>query len=132
MKKKKNNNAKIERVYEKPLKVFGKPVRVKRLMLIALVGMLLGVMGYLEIKALAWLIFGILNAGLFIFVFVLQEKSILYFGEKSLEVSPSGDLYITKLEGTCPTCSGKLKIAKKSSKTYIICEKNENHVWDSK
>lgn len=128
----KKEKAKIDRVYEKQIKIFGKPLKLKRVMLIAIVGMLLGITGFLEIKAIFWLIFGILNAALFIGAYILQDKSILYFGEKSLECSSAGDLYITKIEGSCPKCKSKLKVLKKGHKAYIICEKDDSHIWESK
>lgn len=127
----KKDNIQLKRVYEKPITIFSKPVRVKKLMLIAIVGMLLGITGYLEIKAILWIIFGILNAGLFIFSFILQEKTILYFGEKSLEVSASGDLFITKFEGSCTKCKGQLKIVKKDSKSFIVCQSDNSHIWET-
>lgn len=79
----KKDDVKLERIYEKHITVFGKPLRIKRLMLISIVGTTLGIMGYIEIKALAWLIFTGLNVFLFIFVYLLQSRSILYFREFS-------------------------------------------------
>lgn len=128
----KKEKAKINRSYEKQIKIFGKPLKLKRVMLISIVGILLGITGFLEIKSLVWLVFGVLNGGLFIFTYILQDKSILYFGKKSLESSSAGDLYITIIEGNCPKCNAKLRVQKKGYKAFLICEKNNSHIWESK
>lgn len=123
------DDVKLERVYEKPITIFSKPVRVKKLMLISIVGILLGVMGYIEIKAMAWLIFTFFSIFLFIFSYFLQDRSILYFGESSIEATASGDIYLTKLHGHCSRCDGHLKIIKKDNRKYIQCDKNSEHIW---
>lgn len=125
----KKDDVKLERIYEKHITVFGKPLRIKRLMLISIVGTTLGIMGYIEIKALAWLIFTGLNVFLFIFVYLLQSRSILYFGESSLEATPSGDIFLTKLHGHCSRCDGHIKVIKKQNKTWLQCDKNSEHIW---
>ncbi len=132
----KNDDVQLERVVEKPLTIFGKPVRVKKLILIAFTGIFLGVLGYLEINAIGWLIFALCNIALLIFSVMLIQKTILYFGEYSIEASPSGDMFLTKLHGHCTKCDGHLKLVKKRKGlneyiTYIQCDKNEKHVWNA-
>ncbi len=129
---KKKNDVRLERVYEKQIKVFGKPLKIKRLMLISMVGMLLGISGYSEIYAIGWLIVAIIFFCLGLFSILLYSKSILYFGEDSLECSPSGDIFITKLFGQCTICLGELKIVKNSKGVFIQCQEDKNHIWESK
>jgi len=128
--KKKKNDVRLERVYEKQIKIFGKPLKVKRLMLISMMGILLGVSGYYEIYAIAWLVFTIVFLCLGVFSILLYQKSILYFGEYSLECTSSGDIFITKLFGQCTVCLGELKIIKNSKGIFIQCKEDKNHIWD--
>lgn len=135
MKNKKNKNkddVRLERVYEKQITVFGKPLKIKRLMLIAMMGVLLGLSGYYEIHAIGWLIFAFIFFLLGAFSILLYVKSIIYFGEKSLECTPAGDIFITKLFGQCTICLGDLKIVKNSKGTFIQCQEDKNHIWDVK
>lgn len=130
----KKDDVQLQRVYEKPLTIFGKPVRVKKLLLISMVGIVLGIMGYMEIHAMAWAIFAGINVILFVFSALLFQKQILYFGQTCLEASNSGDMYITKLHGHCAKCDGHLRIVKKRKGlsnfvSYIQCDKDPKHVW---
>jgi hypothetical protein len=131
----KKDDVQLQRVYEKPLTVFKKPVRVKKLMLISLTGIFLGTLGYFEIQAIGWIIFATLNVILLIFSTLLYQKQILYFGETCIEASNSGDMFITKLHGHCSKCDGHLKIVKKRKGlthfiSYIQCDKDASHVWN--
>lgn len=127
---KKENDVRLERIYEKQVTIFGKPLRVKRLILISLTGLLLGILGYLEIFAIAWLVVAFFFFCLFVFSFILFKKSILYIGEYSIEASTSGDIYVTKLFGQCTICLGDLKIVKNKKGTFIQCKEDKSHVWD--
>lgn len=132
---KKKDDVQLERTYEKALTIFSKPVRVKKLILISLTGMFVGIIGYLEVALIFWLVLAFLFAVLFIFAALLYQKSILYFGEYSIEASPSGDMFLTKLHGHCSKCDGHLKVIKKRKGvnefvSYIQCDKNKDHVWN--
>lgn len=131
----KKDDVQLQRIYEKPLTLFSKPVRVKKLILISLTGAFLGVMGYVEVKLIAWAIFSVLNMLLLIFSVLLYQKSILYFSEYCIEASSSGDMFITKLHGHCSKCNGHLKVIKKRKGlntfvSYIQCNKNSKHLWN--
>lgn len=127
---KKENDVRLERIYEKQVKLFGKPLRVKGLILISFVGMLLCFFGYIKMSALIWFLIGFIFLCLFIFSFLLFRKSILYFGEYSVEVTASGDMFITKLFGQCSICLGELRIVKNSKGTFIQCKEDKTHIWD--
>ena len=127
---KKENDVRLERIYEKQVKLFGKPLRVKGLILISFVGMLLCFFGYIKMSALIWVLVGFIFFCLFIFSFLLYRKSILYFGEYSVEVTASGDMFITKLFGQCSICLGELRIVKNSNGTFIQCKEDKTHIWD--
>ena len=126
----KKNDVRLERIYEKHITVFGKPLRLIRLILISLVGILLGVSGYMEINAVSWLIVSFIFLCLGVLSFWLYIKSIIYFGEYSFEMTSSGDIYLTKLYGQCTMCLGELKIVKTSKGTFIQCQEDKSHIWD--
>lgn len=131
----KKDDVQLQRTYEKPLTVFSKPVRVKKLMLISIVGLFLGIVGFLEVALILWVIIGVLSLAMLTFSALLYQKSILYFGEYSVEASPSGDMFLTKLHGHCSKCEGHLKIVKKRKGfneiiSYIQCDKNSSHRWN--
>ena len=131
----KKDDVKLERIYEKPITVFSKPLRIKKLILISIVGLLLGMVGYLEVKLYLWLVVSFVFAVILIASVLIYQRSIFYFKEYCLEVSPSGDMFITKLHGHCSKCDGHLKIIKKRKGlnkfvSYIQCDKNSQHVWN--
>ena len=131
----KKDDVQLQRVYEKPLNIFSKPVRVKKLMLISFVGLFLGVAGFLEVALVLWIVVGLISLALLVFSVLLHQKSILYFGEYSIEASPSGDMFLTKLHGHCSKCDGHLKIVKKRKGlnkivSYIQCDKESSHRWN--
>lgn len=112
------------------MRVFGKALKIKRLILISLTGILLGALGYLEIYAIFWLVFLGFCLLLGLVSFLLYFKTIIYFGEYSLEVSASGDIFITKLSGHCTLCLGNLKVIKNKKGTFLQCREDKNHCWD--
>lgn len=128
---KKENDVKLERVYEKQVTILGKPLRVKQLILISLIGLSFGVLGYIEINAVAWGIVAFFFFCLSVFSFLLYLKSILYLGEYCIEVSPSGNMFVTKLFGQCTICLGELRIVKNKKATFIQCQEDKNHIWDT-
>lgn len=131
----KKDDVQLQRVYEKPLMIFNKALRVKKLILIAITGLVVGLLGFWENAFLFWLLFALFNLSVLIFSILLFQKSILYFGEYSVEATPSGEMFITKLHGHCSKCDGHLKIIKKRKGlnrfiSYIQCDKDANHVWN--
>jgi len=122
----KKEDIKLQRTYEKPIKIFGKQLKIMRVILIALIWMVYAGFVFYETKSITPLIFGSLGLILFILSIILMTKRILYIKDFNLECSAAGDVYITKLRGVCPKCQGELKVIKK----YIVCSKNTNHKWD--
>ena len=123
---------KLERVLEKPIKIFGKQLKIIRVMLIAGAGILYTGMLYNETSSYTPLIFLILLIILLGVSALLMLKKILYFGKYNLECSSAGDVYLTQLQGICPKCKGSLKIVKKNNTKKIQCDKNDSHIWDLK
>lgn len=120
------DNIKFERVYEKPIKIFGKQLKIIRVILIA--SALIVYTGFLfyETKSITPLIFGSFGIVLLAAAILLMKKRILYIKDFNLECSSAGDVYITKLKGICPKCKGELKIKGK----FIQCCEDKNHTWD--
>jgi len=132
----KNDEVQLERSYEKNLKIMGKSVRTSRIMLICSLGIVYTVMLFMENSSWIALAFTAFFASLFAFTFYAKQIGIIYFGEYSLEVSESGDIFITILHGHCPKCEGHLKLHKKRKSfnsfiVYIKCDKNSAHIWNA-
>ncbi|AXH14728.1 hypothetical protein [Malaciobacter mytili] len=122
--KKKNEKVKLERVYEKAIKIFGKQLKITRVILIFSALLLYFIALYYETKNTTLIFLGIIPFAALILSIILLQKKILYFGEYSFECSNAGDVYLTKLKGNCPICKGELKIA---NSEYIQCQKNKEH-----
>lgn len=128
--KMKNEKVNLQRVYERPVKIFNKQLKVTRVILIASVFLIYCGMMYYEIDHPVFLVMGLIPLTILAICFILMKSRILYFGEQSLECSSAGDLYITVMKGTCPKCQGDLKIKKFFSKAIIECQKNKQHTWN--
>lgn len=124
---KKNEKVKLTREIEKPIKVFGKQLKVTRVVLILVAFLIYFVALYYEIKTYTPLILGIIPLILIFFTLILIQKRILYISSYNIECSSAGDLYITKLKGNCPKCQGELKVIKKLNEQYVICKNNKEH-----
>jgi len=122
----KKEDIKLQRVYEKPIKIFGKQLKIMRVILIALVTMVYTGFVFYETRSITPLLFGTFGFALFVFAILLMVKRILYIKDFNLECSVAGDVYITKLRGVCPKCKGELKIVK----NLIQCQNNSDHKWD--
>lgn len=128
---KNTNDVQVQRVYEKQVTIFGKPLKIRRMILISLTTALLGLLGYLEISANTWLFVAFIGVCLSIFSFLLFIKTILNFKEYSIEVSSTGDIFVTKLSGHCTICLGNLKVIKKDKEFYIQCSEDKTHIWET-
>jgi len=132
----KNDDVKLERSYEKNIKIMGKSLRTSRIMLICTLGIVYTVMLFMENNSWIALAFTGFFTALLAFTFYAKQIGIVYFGEYSLEVSASGDIFITILHGHCPKCEGHLKLHKKRKtfNTFIVfikCDLNDSHIWNA-
>ncbi len=123
-------NPKLERILEKPIKIFGKQLKIMRVILIFLASTLYALMMYMEGNSLFSLFFTFVFSSLFIISIILMKKKIMYFGKYNLECSSAGDVYLTILQGICPNCKGFLKIAKKDGIKIIQCQEDKTHIWN--
>lgn len=127
---KNKNDVKLERVFEKPIKIFGKQLKVMRVVLISIILALYGGSLFYETSSTVGIILSILAICLLLVMSFLLYKKILYFGEYCLECSAAGDLFLTKLHGHCSKCGGHLRIKKNKKASYIQCQKDEKHIWN--
>ncbi len=132
----KNDDVKLERSYEKNLKIMGRSLRTSRIMLICSLGIVYTVMLFMENNSWIALAFTGFFTALLAFTFYAKQIGIVYFGEYSLEVSASGDIFITILHGHCPKCEGHLRLHKKrktfnSFVVFIKCNRNDSHIWNA-
>jgi len=51
----------------------------------------------------------------------------------NLESNREGDVFVTKIEGDCPKCDGRLQLKEDGPKnnriTVVRCSRNSNHLW---
>ncbi|WP_404320228.1 hypothetical protein [Malaciobacter canalis] len=124
---KKNEKVKLIREIEKPIKIFGKQLKITRVVLILAAFLIYFVALYYETKSNTPLVLGIIPLVLLSFTLILIKNRILYIGKHNIECSNAGDLYITKLKGFCPKCQGELKVVKKLNDQFVICKNNKEH-----
>lgn len=124
---KKNEKVKLIREIEKPIKIFGKQLKITRVVLILAAFLIYFVALYYETKSNTPLVLGIIPLVLLSFTLILIKNRILYIGKYNIECSNAGDLYITKLKGSCPKCNGQLKVVKKLNDQFVICKNNKEH-----
>lgn len=71
----------------------------------------------------------------FIFLFAigveLKRKRFIHFPFGNFEADKEEKIFITKLNGICPFCGGKLRYTESSdySQQYFICMRNTNHLF---
>ncbi|MFA9375013.1 MAG: hypothetical protein ACERKK_12745 [Poseidonibacter sp.] len=123
-------NPKLERIFEKPIKIFGKQLKIMRVILIFIASILYTGMLYVEINSTISLVFSMIFTIFLIMSIILMKKRILYLGKYNLECSVAGDVYLTQLQGICPKCKGFLKISKKDGVKIIQCQTQNDHIWN--
>jgi hypothetical protein len=129
----------IDRVQSKPLKVTGKPVKAAWLIVSGIVGFI----GSIASIASLWPNFPLWLAVLLPFaVFCLivgislarQRFIRIPYLPFNLEADRKGKVFLTKIEGDCPLCDGKLKLRdigpNDHKVTCVRCTRNPDHIWN--
>jgi len=64
---------------------------------------------------------------------LIQTKHLSLPPFLNLETGKEGEIYITKIEGSCPKCTGSLKLrsigSKNNKSTVVRCTRNPDHLW---
>jgi len=130
--------AMIDRTKVKPLSIAGTQLKASWLLISGLLGFfgsiasILGFIGtdYQFFFPLSMAVGGVL---FFIGMALLQTKHLSFPPFFNLESGSQGEIYITKVEGSCPKCTGKLKLRsigpKDNKATVVRCTRNHDHIW---
>lgn len=133
------DTAYIDRTYVKQITVAGNPVKTSWLIIS-------GLIGFIGSWASIFSVLG--NSWQFLFLIILAISMFLFFnGIKlwrtrfsrlkwfNLESNIDGEVYLTKVAGSCPKCDGTLKlidlkVTQNNSKTFVRCTRNSDHIWN--
>ncbi len=129
----------IDRTYVKPITLAGSSVRTSWLIISGLVGFvgswasIFSVLGsmwqFLFLVILALSMFLLLNG---IVLWKTRFSRLKWF---NLESNREGEVFLTKVAGSCPKCDGTLKlvdlkVSQNNSKTFVRCSRNSDHIWN--
>ena len=128
----------IDRTKVKPLSIAGTQLKASWILISGLLGFfgsIASILGFIETD---YQFFFILSMAIGVVLFpvgmiLLQTKHLSFPPFFNLESGSQGEIYITKIEGSCPKCTGKLKlrsIGPKNNKTTVVrCTRNPDHIW---
>ena len=133
-----SEKAYIDRTKIKPLSIAGTQLKASWLLisgLLSFFGSIASILGFIGTEYQFFFILSML-AGAILFpvgMMLVQTKHISFPPFFNLESGSDGEIYITKIEGSCPKCTGKLKlrsIGPKNNKTTVVrCTRNPDHMW---
>ncbi|MGI0115207.1 hypothetical protein [Zooshikella sp. RANM57] len=133
-----SEKAYIDRVKVKPLAIAGTQLRAFWLFISGLLGFfgsIASILGFIGTEYQLFFIFFMIVSAILFFIgmVLLQTKHISFPPFFNLESGSKGEIYLTKIEGSCPKCTGKLKlrsIGPKNNKTTVVrCTRNPDHIW---
>jgi len=137
--KSQEEKAYIDRTYVTPVTIAGSPVKTSWLIISGLVGFvgswgsIFSVLGsswtFLFLVVLALSFFLLLNG---MILWRTRFSRLKWF---NLESNKDGEVFLTKVAGSCPKCDGTLKlvdlkVSQNSSKTFVRCSRNSDHIWN--
>ena len=129
----------IDRVHSKPITVLGTPVKAGWLVVSGVMGFIGSIASIISLwqHLSLWfvLLLSFASFCLIAGVALLRERFIrIPYLPFNLESDKTGKVFVTKIEGNCPLCDGKLKlrdIGPKNTKiTYLRCTRNPAHIWN--
>jgi len=133
-----SEKAYIDRSKVKPLSIAGTQLKASWLVVSGLLGFfgsIASILGFIGTEYQFFFIVSmVVGAILFpIGMVLVQTKHLSFPPFFNLESGSRGEIYITKVEGSCPKCTGKLKlrsIGPKNNKTTVVrCTRNPDHMW---
>jgi hypothetical protein len=129
----------IDRTYVKPVTLAGSPVKTSWLIISGLVGFVGSWASIFSALGSSWLFifFVVLALSMFLFLngITLWKTRFSRLKWFNLESNKDGEVFITKVAGSCPKCDGTLKLvdlklSQNSSKTFVRCSRNGDHLWN--
>ncbi|MDD2700642.1 MAG: zinc ribbon domain-containing protein [Sideroxydans sp.] len=129
----------IDRVKTAPITLGGHPVKVAWV----IVSSVLGLVGSVASIWSAWattfqylwlLVLGLSGISLVVGIVLNSARFARLPPFINFESNKSGEIFITKIEGSCPKCDGVLKlrdVGQKDNRTTIVrCTRNPDHYWN--
>ncbi|CAM3144263.1 zinc ribbon domain-containing protein [Vibrio mytili] len=131
----------IDRTYVKRFELAGSQVKASWFTFSGAVGFLGSLASIFSLWATNWQYVGLLIFALSfsLLMFGLTLKRIRFvrlpITKYNLEANVDGLVFITKVEGACPKCDGKLelvdiKVAQDTTKTFVRCNRYGKHIWE--
>jgi hypothetical protein len=128
----------IDRVKTIPITLGGHPIKVAWV----ITSSVLGVVGSIASIWSAWatnyqflwlLLLGLSGAALLVGISLNRMRFARLPPFINLESNKSGEIFSTKIEGSCPKCDGMLKLREVGQKdhkiTIVRCTRNPDHYW---
>ena len=137
-KKDDSEKAYIDRTKIKPLSIAGTQLKASWLVISGLLGFFGSIASILGFLGTGYQFFFIVSMAVGAILFpigmvLVQTKHMSFPPFFNLESGSRGEIYFTKIEGSCPKCTGKLKlrsIGPKNNKTTVVrCTRNPDHMW---
>jgi hypothetical protein len=128
----------IDRSYVKALSVAGSPVKTSWLIISGLVGFVGSWASIFSVFGSSWQFLFLILVALSMFLLlngvILWKSGFSRLKWFNLESNDDGEVFLTKIAGSCPKCKGSLKlvdikVSQNSSKTYVRCSRNRDHIW---
>ncbi|MDE1466048.1 hypothetical protein [Spartinivicinus poritis] len=132
------DKAYIERTKIKPLSIGGTQLKDSWLVItgfLSFFGSIASILGFISTgyQFLFILTMGIGMIFIVLGLVLLKTKHFSFPPFFNLESGSKGEIYITKVEGSCPKCTGTLKLrsigSKNNKATVIRCTRNPDHLW---
>ena len=133
------DQAYIKRSYFKQVTVAGSPVKTSWLMISGLLGFIGSWASIFSVFGSSWQFIFLIVMALSLFVFlngiILWRTRFSRLKWFNLESNRDGEVFLTKIAGSCPKCDGSLnlvdlKVSQNSSKTFVRCSRNSDHIWN--
>jgi hypothetical protein len=127
----------IYRSQSKPLKVAGKPVNASWLAVSSIVGFIGSIASIVSLlpNFPSWLVLLLAFTIFCLFLgnSLVRQRFVRISQSFNLEADRTGKVFVTKIEGDCPLCDGKLKlrdVGRDNNKvTCVCCTRNPDHNW---
>lgn len=133
------DRAYIDRNYVKPITIAGSPVKTSWLIFSGLIGFIGSWASIFSVAGSLWQFFFLVTIALSMFLFlngiILRKTRFSRLRWFNLESNKNGEVLLTKVSGSCPKCDGDLnlvdlKVSQNSSKTFVCCSRNGDHIWN--
>lgn len=133
-----SEKAYIDRTKIRPLSIAGTQLKASWLVISGLIGFFGSIASIFGFIGTEYQFFFIVSMAVGAILFpvgmvLVRAKHMSFPPFFNLESGSKGEIYITKVGGSCPKCTGALKlrsIGPKNNKTTVVrCTRNPDHMW---